>query len=454
MSPIKIVPITSQRFKALVAHSRSPAVGYIVEELAWFADEAERLISVITLDLEDQDFGAVLLGRDEGRRYRCIDLTVSLPTFDEAKAWAENAMRWHLRDGGAEFPQGDGTRGVDLFTPVVTHDRLHPDFVKLTSDITFLPARSMINEIAPHFTDIDGNFVEQFQTTGFDARLWELYIFSYLHEEQLFMDRTHDRPDFLVTKFGKTVAVEATIVGRRQDNPPRFIKAPLAPLSREEVERRSEGEMPIRFGSPLYSKLKKRYWELPHMDSVPLVLAIADFYEDLSMQWSSPALIEYLYGIKHGHHYEKDGSLVIDPTPIESHRLGEKVIPSGFFFQPESENISAVLFSATGTISKFNRLGRQAGFVPPGVLMFRMGVCHDPTLNASLPKQFGYQVTEESTETWAEGLSMFHNPNAKLPVPAELFPSVAHYWFRDGRLGADMPDFHPYTSITLNMKHS
>jgi hypothetical protein len=32
------------------------------------------------------------------------------------------------------------------------------------------------------YEDADGNFVEQFQTTGFNARLWELYLFTTLVE--------------------------------------------------------------------------------------------------------------------------------------------------------------------------------------------------------------------------------------------------------------------------------
>ncbi len=58
---------------------------------------------------------------------------------------------------------------------------------------------------------MDGNFVEQFQTDGFDARLWELHLNSYLVEEQLFMDRQHDRPDFVVTKYGMPMTIEATV---------------------------------------------------------------------------------------------------------------------------------------------------------------------------------------------------------------------------------------------------
>ncbi|MFA4839875.1 MAG: glycosaminoglycan attachment protein, partial [Candidatus Neomarinimicrobiota bacterium] len=60
-----------------------------------------------------------------------------------------------------------------------------------------------------------------------------------------------------------------------------------------------ENAMPIRFGSPLYSKLQKRYWDLPHVTGHPLVFAIADFHDDQSMLWSSTSLIDYLYGFRY-----------------------------------------------------------------------------------------------------------------------------------------------------------
>ncbi|MDC4840359.1 hypothetical protein OHV81_18610, partial [Acinetobacter baumannii] len=61
-------------------------------------------------------------------------------------------------------------------------------------------------------------------------------------------------------------------------------------------------------------------------------------------------------------------------------------------------------------------------------------------------------VTTESNETWAEGLSMFHNPNAKYPVPRELFPSIAHHYISDDRMYSFIPDFHPYSSTTINFR--
>ncbi len=84
--------------------------------------------------------------------------------------------------------------------------------------------------------------------------------------------------------------------------------------------------------------------------------------------------------------------------------------------------------------------------------MIRMGTFHDHDPNASVPRIFRYTVEENSEETWAEGLSMFHNPNALHPVPQELFPTIAHHQFKDGQIVSRLPEFHPYASVTLNLR--
>jgi hypothetical protein len=137
---------------------------------------------------------------------------------------------------------------------------------------------------------------------------------------------------------------------------------------------------------------------------------------------------------------------------IQTHKLGNKEIPSGFFFQPDTENISAVLFSASGTLSKFNRMGRQAGFYHPKVLMHRIGTFYNHDATALVPKNFSYMVDETCKETWGEGLSMFHNPKATYPVPQELFPSIGHHYFKDGKIVSHLPEFFPYSSLTHNIK--
>ena len=452
MKPVIIKPIDIKRFNALASHTRSPAAAFISEELGWFANKDESILAVLLRDTIDNDFVGIILGRDESGKFRCFDLQATIEDKETAMTWIEGAIKWHSRDNSKIFPQGEKEKSLDLFTTIVSIKKLHPSFVKLQRENMFLPARRIISEIMPHFADIDGNFIEQFQTTGFDARLWELYLYSYLTEEELFIDREYDRPDFIVKKYGKSVAIEATIVGRRNNNPISFFKTAPNFISPEEIKRRLAHEIPIKFGSPLYSKLQKEYWKLKHVQDIPLIFAIADFHDDQSMLWTSTALVNYLYGVRHDHHFDEEGRLVIDPIRIETHEIEGKKIPSGFFFQPNGENISAVLFSASGTISKFNRIGRQAGFIPPGVIMFRFGTHHDHNPDASLPKPFKYLVDQNCNETWGEGLSMFHNPNAKHPVPQELFPSIAHHRFENEQIVSALPEFHPYASQTLHLR--
>src|SRR5205085_4716286 len=114
---------------------------------------------------------------------------------------------------------------------------------------------------------------------------------------------------------------------------------------------------------------------------------------------------------------------------------GEKTISSGFFLQPDAENISAVIFSNSGTWPKFSRMGFQAGYHRGNVTMFRQGFCHDADPRASEPAKFFYVVGDGShNEKWGEGLEVFHNPKARIALPREYFPDAADHVLRDGVL--------------------
>ncbi len=351
MKPITIKDLDIKRFNALAGHTRSPAAAYVSQELAWYSNEEETVLGVLLLDTIDNDYVAVVLGRDEGRRFRAIDVSSSMQTIEEATEWLIRSIKWQTSLCNKTFPQGDDKQGIDLFSPVVPIEKQHPFFVRLTSDSVFLSAKSIINEMMPHFIDIDGNFVEQFQSDGFDSRLWELYIYSYLTEEQLFINREYEAPDFIVEKYGKKIAIEAVIVGRQKSKPPKYFKELSEHKQQSEILKELENSMPIKFGSPLYSKLNKKYWELKHVSGNPLVFAIADFHDDQSMLWSSTAIINYLYGYKHDFYYDENNQLIITPVMINSHKVGNKEIPSGYFFQPNSEHVSAILI--------FNSWGRK-----------------------------------------------------------------------------------------------
>jgi hypothetical protein len=111
-------PLDQKRFNALAGRSRSPAAAYFSEELAWFANDEETVIGVLLRDTTDDDFAAVVLGRDEARAFRAFDQAASLASAEEAQSWLEGAIRWHTGRGKRVFPQGDAKNGIDLFTPV------------------------------------------------------------------------------------------------------------------------------------------------------------------------------------------------------------------------------------------------------------------------------------------------------------------------------------------------
>ncbi len=208
--------------------------------------------------------------------------------------------------------------------------------------------------------------------------------------------------------------------------------------------------MPIKFGSTLTSRLAKRYWERPSALNKPLLFAIEDFSAPSSMIHTRSGLPIYLYGYNWESERGSAGRLQITPRKVATHRWGGKEIPSGFFDLPGTENISAVLFSNSGTIAKFNRLGVLAGFGSKRVVVFRSGFEYDPDPDAAKPRAFRRVVGAPGySETWAEGLDVFHNPKAKHPVDLLMLPAAAHHrLLDDGRLDSLVPTGHPVGSMT------
>ena len=77
----------------------------------------------------------------------------------------------------------------DLFDPITEPVKRHPLFEGARTSPQAEPGRMMANEVFATFEDVDGNFVEQFQTSGFDARVFELYFHAYLTRNHFLIDR-------------------------------------------------------------------------------------------------------------------------------------------------------------------------------------------------------------------------------------------------------------------------
>ncbi len=244
--------------------------------------------------------------------------------------------------------------------------------------------------------------------------------------------------------------VEAVTVNPTRDPTGAVVPEP-SHTTPEEFEAYRRDYMPIKFGSALTSKLSKKYWELSHVTGKPLIFAIQDFSAPRSMLRSRSAFENYIYGYAHDWEREADGKLKILPRKINVHRWGTKEIPSGFFDLPGSENVSAVIFSDSGTISKFNRMGLLAGFGSPRLRLIRVGftVNHDP--NATEPLKFRRSVNDaDYYEEWREGIDVWHNPKAKYPLEEAALPGVAHHrLLADGQIQSLTPEWHSLGSLTL-----
>jgi len=84
------------------------------------------------------------------------------------------------------------------------------------------------------YEDVDGNFIEQFQTTGFDARIWELYLFAAFRELLYAIDRTHTAHRFF---FASTLALNSTSRQSRS-TPTRDAKGANRSRTRNQLTRR------------------------------------------------------------------------------------------------------------------------------------------------------------------------------------------------------------------------
>jgi len=195
---------------------------------------------------------------------------------------------------------------VDLLTPIYEDDRLHPSFKRLLTARTLRSGRLQIEECSARYDDQDGNFVEQFQTTGFDARTFELYINELLFSEVFEHSDKLPYPDFHVSKNNVQIAIECTTANPTQTGKSEIeAYSPINPRDADidDLVQRLLADAPIQIASPLFSKLNKRfkgvpYWDLPSVKGKPFILAVQTFHEDGALAFSASALAGYLYGVK------------------------------------------------------------------------------------------------------------------------------------------------------------
>jgi len=340
---------------------------------------------------------------------------------------------------------------MDLFEPIVPEESYDPNFkIVLEDSQYYLSARKMINEVYNSWDGWDNHFINEFQATNFNARLWELYLYILFISLGYEVDKCEeDRPDFRITKGKQVIFVEAVT-----SNP-----------SHTSVEQRtlvtfSEEDANIsllKIRNALKNKVKKKkYWELDWVKGHPFIIAIAPFHSSEALNITDFFLVKYLYGVTINRFYEGN-DVKITESKVQIHQLYNQEIPN-FFESPGSENISAVLYSNSATVGKFSRMGYLKGYGKENTTnFFYSGSCYNHDKNSLGLTQFLFDLKRDpdAIDDWRFGTSISYNHNAQVPLSFDFFDNMTQYMYdNDAGFFRKMLSFHPYNAKNLRSFNS
>src|SRR5882724_758422 len=183
----------------------------------------------------------------------------------------------------------------NLFFPRVTPDKWNQNFTRLFWQRN--PWNEcVLAEWADGFEDRDGKFATEFQTT-FNSSFWELYLFACLKQMGFGVDFRHHAPDFVASKGGDEVCIEAAIASHALGALAEWEGQNAS--ERKEITRDSVIAATIpRIANALGSKHKRfteGYAQLEHVQGRPFVVAIAPFDQPMTYLQTDQAMRNVLF---------------------------------------------------------------------------------------------------------------------------------------------------------------
>ncbi|HOB63332.1 MAG TPA: hypothetical protein PKI41_14630 [Candidatus Competibacteraceae bacterium] len=303
---------------------------------------------------------------------------------------------------------------MDLFTPIVDQEKLHPSFQSIACERNRY-ALDVLQDWARGFQDRDSKFVKEFQTS-FEPAFWELYLHAILKHFQLAVDFQHNRPDFVVTS-PYEFSMEATVALNDTRTTP--IHRQTAEDIPDDLNKFNE-EAIVRLSNSFSSKLEKyrnSYSSLGHVRDKPFVLALAPFdrpFANLQAQRTIEALLFGYYVdeeayIKEGDYSEQPKDQIIER--VLKHNGAPVTV--GLFNSDVAKEISAVVFNPTATWGKALALSQD----PASHSVF---TAVSLNVSGSIPHKITLPKASYM-EHLIDGLRVYHNPHASYPLPTDIF---------------------------------
>lgn len=319
----------------------------------------------------------------------------------------------------------------ELFGVQRKENELHPQFVSLRDSPLHADARTLITDLFHRMGDPNGKFVRHFQGDGFHSRLFEIACFAYLESAGLSANRSFEQPDFLVRGNAGEAAIEAVTANPSGEQGADISVMEMELLTDIEVIEKVGSEVPRRMRAILNRKLRHAYHELPQCIGKPLVFMVAPFFDAGSVFYTDDTLMYCLYGKPEDDRKEDD--------------------PPALFTQPVARSISAVLYCNGFTVSKFLRMATHFDQMPE-LNVIRRGTYYkvnDVSDFSAAPFYFRVGFPSAPKEIWAEGVTIFENPYADVPLPLGLLPCTSRVSIRDGYVFREVFGFHPTVSSMI-----
>ncbi|MCC3705152.1 hypothetical protein LLR08_21615 [Rouxiella badensis] len=359
---------------------------------------------------------------------------------------------------------------MNLFKVIRTGTPICDEFKTILEDPYYQPVHKVLQGWGEGLLERVGEqrkFIVEFQTT-FNSSFWELYLNKVFMELGYSVDYTKDRPDFCITTpEGHEFNVEAVISDRSKV------------LTKDEEEMDEETYVQhstikligkLKDKKDLFTgseKKKNSYSSLEHVKGKPFVIAIAPFDSKMSLSQNNTMINRVLFGIEVPD--MNDFTVGKQRTVNSIFKPNDAKIEVGIFTNDSYKEISAIIFSTTGTLGKAmiesgtGRLVRSTRFKTMGMNEFisKEGMKNkgrqvhrlsrynylitNRMLNGDLVFGSDTSVCHSSdwTETHLDGLHIYYNPFATTPLDPKIFKAkeITHNFYDIDRQEPDMQ--HP-----------